>query len=176
MFKSSFGKWLAGIAATVIGALIIWFLTGPRGLLNPPSSTPTTPPITVTRQPSPTSPPTLPDLVLTDIILKPKLAQYPDDVIINTVVRNNGADTRQGFIVGCTCTCNGNPMYFSGMRISNGLKSNQEVTLGDDSLLSLSNCSFEAQRQFTCTVDPDKLVDESDESNNTRTETLLTSR
>ena len=37
----SFGKWLAGIAATVIGALIIWILTHPGGLLNPLPPTPT---------------------------------------------------------------------------------------------------------------------------------------
>lgn len=34
--KSSVLKWLAGILATVIGALIIWFLTSEGGLLNPP--------------------------------------------------------------------------------------------------------------------------------------------
>lgn len=40
MSNSSFGKWLAGIASTVIGALIIWSLTHSGGLLNP-ISTPT---------------------------------------------------------------------------------------------------------------------------------------
>jgi hypothetical protein len=129
MSGSSIGKWLAGIVATVIAALIIWYLTKEGGILNPSSPTPAPPLSTITVQPSSTSPPTLPDLVLTDIILKPGLAQYPDDVIINTVVRNNGADTRQGFIVSCTVPCSGNPMYFSGMRMSNGLESNQEVIL-----------------------------------------------
>ena len=33
--SSSFGKWLAGIAASVTGALIIWWLTHPGGPFNP---------------------------------------------------------------------------------------------------------------------------------------------
>ena len=97
-------------------------------------------------QPPPPSSPNLPDLVLTDIILKPKPANYgnEDDVIINTVVRNNGADCKQGFVVWCSFTCDGNPTYFSGMQVTNGLGRNQEVRLGDDSLLSLSSCSFQS--------------------------------
>jgi hypothetical protein len=36
MFKiSSLGKWLAGIAATIIGALVIWSFTHPGGYINP---------------------------------------------------------------------------------------------------------------------------------------------
>ena len=129
-------------------------------------------------QPPPSLPPSLPDLVLTDIILKPKPAGYgyEDDIIINTVVRNNGADCKQGFVVWCSFTCDGNPTYFSGMQAINGLGSNQEVTLGDDTLLSLSSCSFQSQREFSCTVDSENVVTESDESNNTWTEILLTGR
>jgi len=129
-------------------------------------------------QPSPTSAPNLPDLVLTDIILKPKPAGYGDaaDVIINTVVRNNGAACTQGFIVWCSFSCSGNPMYFSGMQATNGLGSNQEITLGDDSLLSLSSCSFQSPREFVCTADSENYVVESNESNNSRTEMLLTGR
>jgi hypothetical protein len=128
-------------------------------------------------QPQP-SPSNLPDLVVTDIILKPKPAGYgqQDDVIINTVVRNNGADCKQGFLVWCSYSCDGNPTYFSGMQATNGLGSNQEITLGDDALLSLSSCSFRSQRQFSCTVDADNIVTESNESNNTLTEVLLTGR
>ena len=42
----SLGKWLAGIAATIIGAVLVWLLTHPGGVLNPitppsPSPTPT---------------------------------------------------------------------------------------------------------------------------------------
>jgi hypothetical protein len=37
----SLGKWIAGIAATVIGGLLVWWLTGGS---QPPSSTPPTPP------------------------------------------------------------------------------------------------------------------------------------
>ncbi len=36
----SFGKWLGGIAATVIAAVVIWWLTHPGGLLNPTQPTP----------------------------------------------------------------------------------------------------------------------------------------
>jgi len=38
--SSSLGKWLAGIAATIIGAVVIWWLTHPGGLLNPVTPTP----------------------------------------------------------------------------------------------------------------------------------------
>ena len=48
--SSGFGKWLSGVAATVIGAVLIWALTRPDGILNPP--TPTPPPPT----PIPTAP------------------------------------------------------------------------------------------------------------------------
>lgn len=131
----------------------------------------------VTSPPGP-NPPSQPDLVLTDIVLKPRPANYgtDDDVIVNTVVRNNGAAANQGFSVWCSYSCNGNAQFFSAMKATNGLPANQEITLGDDSLLSLSSCSFEAQREFTCIVDNDKLVAESDESNNELTETLLTGR
>lgn len=36
----AFGKWFAGIASTVIGAVLIWLLTHPGGLLNPSPITP----------------------------------------------------------------------------------------------------------------------------------------
>lgn len=130
------------------------------------------------QQPQSSTSNNLPDLVLINIVLKAKPPGYGqrDDVIVNTVVRNNGADCRQGFIVRCSYGCSGNPQYFGGMRVTNGLGRNQEITLGDDTLLSLSGCSFESQRQFTCTVDAEALVAESDESNNSRTEVLLTGR
>jgi len=129
-------------------------------------------------QPSPTSAPGLPDLVLTDIILKPKPAGYgyESDVIINTVVRNDGAACTQGFVVWCSFSCSGNPRYFSGMELPNGLGSNQQITLGDDALLSLSDCSFQPQREFVCTADSENHVAESNESNNDRTEVLQTGR
>ena len=129
-------------------------------------------------QPPPPSSADLPDLVLTDIILKPKPTDYgsKDHVIINTVVGNNGADCKQGFVVWCSFTCDGNPTYFSGMQVPNGLGSRQEVVLGDDALLSLSSCSFQSQRKFSCTVDADDVVTESDESNNAWTEVVLTGR
>jgi len=38
--SSSLGKWLAGIAATIIGAVVIWSLTHPGGLFNPVTPTP----------------------------------------------------------------------------------------------------------------------------------------
>jgi len=42
--SSTFGKWLTGIAATVIGAVLIWLLTHPGGLINPtPTPIPPTP-------------------------------------------------------------------------------------------------------------------------------------
>jgi hypothetical protein len=40
----SLGKWLAGIAATIVGAVMVWLLTHPGGILNPiptPSPSPT---------------------------------------------------------------------------------------------------------------------------------------
>jgi hypothetical protein len=127
----------------------------------------------------------LPDLVLTNIILKPKPAGYgyENEVIVNTVVRNNGADCEQGFAVWCWFTCakpQSNSQTYFGMDVTNGLGRNQEVTVGDDALLDLSDCSFQSQREFTCEVDSPfnagNVVAESDESNNTRTETLLTGR
>lgn len=137
-----------------------------------PTPTPSAP------QPPPPSSSDLPDLILTDIIFKPKPAGYgyEDDIIINTVVRNNGVDTQQGFVVWCSFSCDGNQTYFSGMQVTNGLGSQQEITLGDDTLLSLSSCSFQSQREFSCTVDSDNFVEEVDESNNTWAEILLTGR
>lgn len=134
-----------------------------------------------TQPPPPTKPP-LPDLVLLDIILKPKPANYgqQDDVIINTVVRNNGSDATQGFNVWCEFQCKdpatNSPTYFSGMQIENGLGSGQQMTLGDDTLLSLSDCLFRDSRKFTCTVDGEDYVKESDEANNTLEEILMTGR
>lgn len=37
---SSIGKWIAGITATIIGAVVIWWLTHPSGPLNPVPPTP----------------------------------------------------------------------------------------------------------------------------------------
>ena len=131
--------------------------------------------------PPPTKPP-LPDLQLLDIILKPKPAGYgyQDDVIINTVVRNNGANATQGFGVWCSFQCKdpavSSPTYFSGMNLPNGLGGGQQVTLGDDSLLSLSDCPFRGSRTFTCVVDQEDYVKESDETNNTLEEVLMTGR
>lgn len=131
--------------------------------------------------PRPTTPP-LPDLQLLDIILKPKPAGYgsQDDVIINTVVRNNGADATQGFRVWCSFQCKdpaaSSPTFFSGMNLPNGLGGGQQVTLGDDSLLSLSDCPFRDSRRFTCEVDQEDYVKESDETNNTLEEVLMTGR
>lgn len=153
--------WLWLLSVTLVGACVVAACGG----------SPATPP--------PPPPPTinpLPDLVVADILLKPKPANYPDDVIVNTVVRNDGADATVGFIVWCSFSCNGSPTYFSGMQMTNGLGAGQSATLGDDSLLSLSSCSFTSQREFTCTVDSENLVTESNESNNELTETLLTDR
>jgi len=38
--SSSLGKWLAGIAAAVIGAVVVWWLTHLGGLLSPVTPTP----------------------------------------------------------------------------------------------------------------------------------------
>jgi hypothetical protein len=117
----------------------------------------------------------LPDLVITDIILKNRRSDSRE-IIVNTVVRNIGAvDAIDGFIVRCSYSCNGNPHnYFSGMQATNGLAAGKQMTLGDDSWLSLSGCSFVGDREFHCIVDADQHVSELDESNNTRSEVLLT--
>ena len=47
------GKWVAGIAATIIAALLVWWLTHPGGVLDP--KVPTTVPATVSTPSSPTS-------------------------------------------------------------------------------------------------------------------------
>ncbi len=133
-------------------------------------------------EPQPPSKPSLPDLVLTDIVLKPKPAGYgyKDDVIINTVVRNNGANATQGFNVWCSFQCKdpstNSPTYFSGMELPNGLGSGKQATLGGDALLDLSGCSFKGSRKFTCYVDQENYVNESDETNNQLEEILLTGR
>jgi len=135
-------------------------------------------------QPPPPKPttPSLPDLVLLDIILKPKSQGYgyEDDVIINTVVRNDGANATQGFTVWCSFQCKdpstNSPTYFSGMELNNGLGSGQQETLGDDTLLSLSDCPFRDSRKFTCVVDQEDYVAESNENNNTLEEVLMTGR
>ncbi len=118
--------------------------------------------------------PNLPDLVILDITLRK--TNDPEFVIINTVVRNNGASSGAGFIVGCQFACSNSMTYFSGMKVENGLSSNQEVTLGGNAELHLGGCSFTDRREFTCTVDADGLVNEINENNNTLTETLLTGR
>jgi len=123
-----------------------------------------------------------PDLVIEDIVLKAPARtkpQDPDSIVVNTVVANKGDDARNGFIVTCWFPCkeeNWSPMYFSGMRAINGLAAGRSVVLGDDAWLSLSDCPFAAQRKFTCKVDSDNTVDESDETNNERSEVLLTGR
>lgn len=131
--------------------------------------------------PTPITPP-LPDLVLLDIILKsgPQPGNYEDEVIINTVVQNRGANATQGFNVWCEFRCreepNWSPTYFSGMNLPNGLGGGQTVTLGDDSWLSLSECPFRGSRTFSCQVDVEDYVKESDETNNTLEEVLMTGR
>lgn len=140
-------------------------------------TTPTPPPL----PPQPTTP-SLPDLVLLDIILKsgPQAGDHQDEVIINTVVQNQGVNATQGFNVWCEFRCreepNWSPTYFSGMNLPNGLGSGQTVTLGDDSWLSLSDCPFRGSRTFTCEVDKENYVQESNETNNTLQEVLMTGR
>lgn len=57
--SSDFWKWFAGIAGSVIGAVLIWVLTRPGGVLNPPTPMPqpTNPPATA--PPAPTLDPSL---------------------------------------------------------------------------------------------------------------------
>ena len=43
---SAAGKWVAGIAASIIAALVVWWLTSPGGPLNPRVEVPHAPPIT----------------------------------------------------------------------------------------------------------------------------------
>lgn len=93
----------------------------------------------------------LPDLVLKDILVKPKSPGYgtKDDMILNTVVLNQGANCQVGFIVRCSYTCSGNLAFFSGQMSINGLSQGQEATLGDNNLLNLGDCSFASKREFT---------------------------
>jgi hypothetical protein len=49
--SSSFWQWLSGVAATVIGAVLIWTLTRPGGIMNPPT------PLPQPTDPPPTAPP-----------------------------------------------------------------------------------------------------------------------
>lgn len=56
----SFGKWAAGIGATIIAALLVWWLTHPGGVLDPrgptelaPNGTALTPTLTATPTPTP---------------------------------------------------------------------------------------------------------------------------
>jgi hypothetical protein len=61
--SSGMGKWIAGIAGTVITAVIIWWLTNPgTGILTPPTPTPL-PLIPTSTQPPPTpTPPHAPEI------------------------------------------------------------------------------------------------------------------
>ena len=120
----------------------------------------------------------LPDLVVSDIVLN-EVADGNGDVVVSVVVQNRGASTSQGFEVACECECKsfpGSPVYFSPGKLPNGLGGGQQATVGGDSLLSLSGCPIATQRKFTCTVDPGKVVDEADESNNSLAKVLLTGR
>jgi hypothetical protein len=45
---SPIGKWIAGIVAAIISAVIVWQITQPGGLLNPTPDAPHAPPITNT--------------------------------------------------------------------------------------------------------------------------------
>lgn len=66
--SSSLGKWLAGIAGTVITAVLIWWLTNPGGLLSSAQTASTAPaqaplptePPSPTNIPDPTQPPPTP--------------------------------------------------------------------------------------------------------------------
>lgn len=49
--SSGCGKWFSGVAATVVGAVLIWALTRQGGILNPPTPTPQP------TNPPPTAPP-----------------------------------------------------------------------------------------------------------------------
>ena len=61
---SSVGKWLAGIAASIIAALTIWWLTSPGGPLNPED-----PEVTAPRAPAITASGDLYDEQTTAVVL-----------------------------------------------------------------------------------------------------------
>jgi subtilase family serine protease len=119
--------------------------------------------------------PSQPDLEITDISAR-RESGYPDDVIINAVVHNRGSAFNEDFAVWCEYSCNGNPNFFAVGTVQNGMGAGASQTLGGDTLLSLSACSVSSFREFTCTADPDGFIDESNESNNERTENLNTGR
>jgi hypothetical protein len=47
------GKWIAGVAATIVGAVLVWVLTHPGGLLNPKEPVQTAPTPTASTSPTP---------------------------------------------------------------------------------------------------------------------------
>lgn len=118
--------------------------------------------------------PSQPDLEITDITSRS--GSNPDDVIINATVRNNGASFNEDFVVRCEYTCNGNANFFTVGVVRNGMGAGESQTLGGDTLLSLSTCSMSSFREFSCTADVDGFINETNESNNTRTENLNTGR
>lgn len=68
--RSTLGKWLAGIAASIIAALVIWWLTHPDGPLNPDE-----PEVTAPRAPPITASGDLYDEQLTSVVIDAGQAQ-----------------------------------------------------------------------------------------------------
>jgi hypothetical protein len=91
---SSFGRWLAGILATVIGALIIWSLTRPGGPMvdNPP----------------PTLVPPTPTALFQPYVglwsSKKTASQYLSSVLYRLIIDNVNAQTGTATFSVCRCT------------------------------------------------------------------------
>jgi len=102
--SSGCGKWFSGVAATVIGAVAIWALTRPGGIINPPTATPRP------TEPPPTAPPapTLDRSLFSSNIVEEKQElltigpgeEYPINVMdIFFIPNDNSASCASGFLI-----------------------------------------------------------------------------
>lgn len=120
----------------------------------------------------------LPDLVVSDIVLAPPPQGYENQevIFIAATIRNLGADCDKEISIACDFACRGDSRrYIGGMKLA-FLARGSEAVVGDRSPVELSDCFFSSRLKFTCTVDHNRKVAETEEGNNSLTKSLLISQ
>ncbi|NDJ77266.1 MAG: hypothetical protein GYB65_13510 [Chloroflexi bacterium] len=120
---------------------------------------------------------TQPDLEITDLDV---VETSGDDVDFTVTIHNRGSSINRDFVVRCEVPCRTepgwSPTYFGYNYDRGSMGAGQSVTLGEGVWLNLGDCPFSTYREFTCDVDAENNVDESNEGNNTYSESIYTNR